>query len=264
LSETVFSAVSPDGSEIACEIIGSGPAILLIHGTADDRLGFDRIAPLLGDRFTLYMMDRRGRGLSTNDVAPYAIEREFEDINALAAKIADKQGAPNGVFAHSYGALCAMGAARTATQIGRMMFYEPPPGSPSMLVNRMVDENAKGNLEGVMHIQFVELQHQPQAVFDRLKSDPARWARYLGFAGTIAREFVNARRFSIADDEFAHTKFDVRFIVGEKTFPPLAKYTDTALRAFPRADKRIIPGQGHNALRQAPDLVAAEIASFFV
>ena len=260
----MFSAVSPDGSEVACEVVGQGTAILLVHGTADDRLGFDRVAPLLADRFTLYMMDRRGRGLSTRQAADYAIEREFEDIVALAAKIADRHGAPTGLFAHSYGALCAMGAARTATHIGRMMLYEPPPGTPSTLVNRMVEESAKGNLEGVMHIQFVELQHQPQAVFDRLKSDHARWERYLGFAGTIAREFVNARRFSITDGEFADIASAVRFIVGEKTFPPLIKYTDTAMRAFVRADKRLIPGQGHNALRQAPALVADEIADFFI
>jgi pimeloyl-ACP methyl ester carboxylesterase len=262
-----FSAVSPDGSEIACEVagleIGRGPALVLIHGTADDRQGFDRLAPLLADKYTLYMMDRRGRGLSTRQAAPYAIEREFEDINALADAIAQEHNAPTGVFAHSYGALCTMGAARTATRIGRIMLYEPPPGTPSTLVDRMVEANNAGDLEGVMHVQFVELQHLPQSQFDRLKSDPTRWARYLGFAGTIAREFVNARRFSVTDGEFAD-RDDVRFIVGEKTFPPLAKYTETARRAFPHADKHIIPGQGHNALRQAPELVAAEIEKFFI
>ena len=264
MSETgTFSAVSPDGSQIACEVAGSGPPLLLVHGTADDRLGFDRIAPLLSHRYTLYLMDRRGRGLSTQQAETYAIEREFEDINALADAIAAKHGTPVGVFAHSYGALCAMGAARIANAIGRIMLYEPPPGTPSALVDRMVERDAAGDLEGVMHVQFVELQHLPQPQFDRLKSDPTRWARYLGFAGTIAREFVNARRFAIRENEFAE-RADVRFIVGENTFPPLVKYTEIALRAFPRADKRVIPGQGHAALRTAPDLVAAEIGGFFV
>lgn len=264
MSGTVFSTVSPDGSEVACEVAGRGPAILLVHGTADDRLGFDRIAPLLTDNHTLYMMDRRGRGLSTNNQAPdYAIEREFEDINALANRIADKHGAPIGLFAHSYGALCAIGALRTAKRIGRVMMFEPPPGTPSALVDRMVERQAVGDLEGVMHVQFVELQHLPEAQFERLKSDPQRWSRYLGFAGTIAREFVNARRFSMSDGEFRNRNEDVRFIVGEKTFPPLVRYTETALRAFPRADKRIVAGQSHAALRTAPDLVAREIEDFF-
>lgn len=265
MSETgIFSAVSPDGSTIACGVTGSGPALLLVHGTADDRLGFDRVAPLLADSYTLYMMDRRGRGLSTKQAADYAIEREFEDINALADAIAAKHGAPIGLFAHSYGALCAMGALRTATNIGRIMLFEPPPGTPSTLVDRMVERNAAGDLEGVMHVQFVELQHVPEAQFERLKSDPKRWERYLGFAGTIAREFVNARRFSFSADEFAGRAQPVRFIVGEKTFPPLIKYTETALKAFTAADKRIVAGHGHAALRTAPELVAAEIRAFFI
>lgn len=265
MSETgIFSAVSPDGSQIACGVTGRGPALLLVHGTADDRLGFDRIAPLLSSHYTLYMMDRRGRGLSTNQAADYAIEREFEDINALADAIAAQHGAPANLFAHSYGALCAMGAARAATNIGRIMLYEPPPGTPSTLVDRMVAADKAGDLEGVMHVQFVELQHLPEAQFERLKSDAKRWDRYLGFAGTIAREFVNARRFSLSENEFVDHTQPVRFIIGEKTFPPLIRYTESALRAFPHADNHIIPGQGHNALRQAPELVAAEIERFFV
>lgn len=237
--------------------------MLLVHGTADDRLGFDRIAPLLSDNYTLYMMDRRGRGLSANDAADYAIEREFEDINVLADAIAATQNAPIGLFAHSYGALCALGALRTATNIGRIMLFEPPPGTPSSLVDRMVERDAAHDLEGVMRVQFVELQHVPEAQFERLKSDPQRWARYLGFAGTIAREFVNARRFSLSENEFSDLAQPVRFIVGGKTFPPLIKYTETALKAFTTADKRVIPGQGHNALRTAPELVAQEVRAFF-
>jgi pimeloyl-ACP methyl ester carboxylesterase len=128
----------------------------------------------------------------------------------------------------------------------------------------MVERSDAGDLEGVMRVQFVELQHMPEAQFLRLKNDPQRWARYFGFAGTIAREFVNARRFSLKENEFADRAIDVRFILGETTYPPLIKYTETALKAFPRADTRIIAGQGHAALRAAPDLVADEIRAFFV
>ncbi len=259
-----FSAVSADGTVIACEVTGSGPALLLVHGTADDRFGFDRVAPLLSPRFTLYMMDRRGRGLSTKQAPAYAIEREFEDIDALTAKLATQDGKPVDVFAHSYGALCLIGALRSGIHLGRTLFYEPPPGTPSRLVDRMVELNAAGDLEGVMQVQFCELQHQPTSVFDRLKSEPARWARYLGFAGTISREFVNARRFQMTDNEFQNRVTPARFIVGEKSFPPLISHTETALRAFPNADKHLIADQGHAALRVAPDLVATEITEFFV
>ena len=261
-----LSAVSADGSEITCEVAGpdNGPALLLVHGTADDRFGFDRVVPHLTDTYTLYLMDRRGRGLSTKQADDYKIEREYEDIGVLAMAIAARHGRPADLFAHSYGALCAIGAARISSRLGRIMLYEPPPGTPSRLVDRMVERNAEGDLEGVMRIQFCELQSQPTSLFDRLKGDPVRWARYMGFAGTISREFVQARRFKVIDDDFTDRHEAVRFIVGEKTFPPLIAYTETAMRAFPMADKRILPGQGHAALRAAPDMVANEIRDFFV
>jgi pimeloyl-ACP methyl ester carboxylesterase len=258
-----FSAVSKDGTEVTCEVAGSGPPLILVHGTADDRLGFDRLAPLIGERLTVYMMDRRGRGLS-KDLRDYAIEREFEDIDALAAAIAKQRGKPTDLFAHSYGALCAIGSARTSTSLGRLMLYEPPPGTPSTLVERMAEFDAQGDYEGVMRVQFCELQHMPPTQFERLKADQARWARYLDFAKTISREFVNARRFRMQDGEFAAYPHAVRFIVGEKSFPVLVSHTETALRAFPGADKAVLPGQGHNALRQGPETVAAEIIRFFV
>jgi pimeloyl-ACP methyl ester carboxylesterase len=115
----------------------------------------------------------------------------------------------------------------------------------------------------LMRVQFCELQYMPAQQFDRLKADTARWARYLGFAGTISREFVHARRFRTTDDEFAAYAYPVRFIVGEKSFPVLVENTLGTLRAFPTADRAVIAGQGHNALRQAPELVAAEIVRFF-
>ena len=258
-----FSAISTDGTEVTCEVTGAGPALILIHGTADDRLGFDRVVPLLADSFTLYTMDRRGRGLS-GDASAYAIEREFEDVAALARKLARDSGRATDIFAHSYGALCVIGALRTSSDIGRVMLYEPPPGTPSALVERMVEYNAAGDLEGVMRVQFCDLQNMPAAQFDRLKSDPARWARYVGFAGTISREFVNARRLCVADEEFKDRAQPVAFIVGEKSFAPLIAFTERVLRAFPSADRSVLGGQGHAALRQAPELVAAEIRRFFV
>ncbi len=259
---TWFGAVSTDGTTIACEVLGEGPTLLYVHGTADDRIGFDRVAPLLADRFTVFAMDRRGRGLS-GDNPRYHLTREYEDVEAMASAIAAVRGEPVDVFSHSYGSLCVIGAARQCEALGRLLFYEPPPGTPSNLVGRMVALTEAGDLEGVMRVQFCELQQLPVAAFDKLKADPVRWARYLDFAGTIAREFVNARRMRINAEEFRTYPHRVRFLVGAVTFPPLAQYTDRALLAFPHADKKILPGQAHAAMRVAPELVAQEIGEFF-
>jgi len=259
---TWFGAVSADGAAIACEVIGDGPALLYVHGTADDRVGFDRVAPLIADKFTLFMMDRRGRGLS-GDRPRYHLAREYDDVAAMADAIAAVRGEPVDVFSHSYGSLCVMGAMRLAAPLGRSLFYEPPSGVSSATVERMVGLAAAGDYESVLRVQICDLQGQPPAVLERLKADPNRWARYMGFAPTIAREFVNARRMRLRPGEFAGWPRRGRFIVGEVTFPPLKQHTERALLAFPHADKKILAGQAHGAMRSAPDMVAAEIREFF-
>jgi pimeloyl-ACP methyl ester carboxylesterase len=80
------TVTSKDGTIIAYETLGSGPALILVDGALCYR-GFGPALPLaeqLKDRFTVYAYDRRGRG-DSGDTKPYAIEREIEDLQALIA-----------------------------------------------------------------------------------------------------------------------------------------------------------------------------------
>ncbi len=113
--------VSNDGTRIAYERRGEGPPLVLIHGTGIDHSYWDPVAPELGRHFTVYSVDRRGRGQS-GETAPYAIQREFEDVAAIVGSIAGD------VFlvGHSYGALCSLEAALLTKNIGKMILNEPP------------------------------------------------------------------------------------------------------------------------------------------
>lgn len=81
--------VSKDGTRIAYEQSGAGLPLLLIHGTGIDHTYWDPIAPTLEQYFTVFTMDRRGRGRS-GDTEPYAIQREFEDVSFLVDYIHEK------------------------------------------------------------------------------------------------------------------------------------------------------------------------------
>lgn len=74
--------MSNDGTRIFYEKKGTGPAVILVSAAASDHNDTTRLGGLLSEHFTVYNYDRRGRGSST-DTAPYAIEREVEDIDAL-------------------------------------------------------------------------------------------------------------------------------------------------------------------------------------
>jgi pimeloyl-ACP methyl ester carboxylesterase len=123
--ETKMSTVtSKDGTIIAYETHGNGPAVILVDGALGYRgLGFGAdLAQLLAKTFTVYDYDRRGRGESSNS-KPFAIEREVEDIEALI----NQAGGSAYVYGISSGACLALEAAiRLGTKINKLALFEPP------------------------------------------------------------------------------------------------------------------------------------------
>ena len=83
---------SPDGTAIAYSESGSGPPLLLVHGTTADHTRWAPIAPRFEPQFTVHAVDRRGRG-GSRDVNGYSIEREFEDIATVVDAIAAREEA---------------------------------------------------------------------------------------------------------------------------------------------------------------------------
>src|SRR5688572_15800056 len=78
-------AASKDGTPIAFEKTGAGPALVIVGGALSHRKGSKPLAAKLAERFAVYTYDRRGRGQS-GDTKPYAVEREIEDLGAIIAQ----------------------------------------------------------------------------------------------------------------------------------------------------------------------------------
>lgn len=117
---TVRSVRSNDGTRIAFEHAGEGPAVILVGGALSSGLrSFPPIAELLAPRFTAYRYDRRGRG-DSGDTAPYAVEREVEDIEALIAET----GGSAAVYGFSSGAVRAVEAATRGAAITGLILLE--------------------------------------------------------------------------------------------------------------------------------------------
>src|SRR5512144_482143 len=116
------TVTSKDGTRIAFDQSGEGPALILVVGAFNDRATGAPLAQSLERHFTVFNYDRRGRG-DSGDRAPYAIEREIEDLDALIAQA----GGPACIFGYSSGAILALRAAAHGLSISRIAFYEPPP-----------------------------------------------------------------------------------------------------------------------------------------
>lgn len=116
--------LSKDGTVIAFDLSGTGPAVVLVGGAFQYR-AIDpptaHLAALLAEQFTVFHYDRRGRGESS-DTPPYAVEREMEDLEALI----QEAGGSACVFGMSSGGVLALGAAARGLAITKLALYEPP------------------------------------------------------------------------------------------------------------------------------------------
>ena len=117
-------AVSTDGTEIAYDKVGDGPAVIVVDGAITFR-GFgssQQLAQLLAPHFSVYTYDRRGRGES-GDTQPFAVTREVEDIEALALTA----GGTAFVYGISSGGCLALEAAiQLGEKVGKLAIYEAP------------------------------------------------------------------------------------------------------------------------------------------
>jgi pimeloyl-ACP methyl ester carboxylesterase len=117
---TIGSVLSKDGTRIGYLRVGRGPAVVLLHGSNESARSHTQLALALADAFTLYLPDRRGRGLSGPHRPDHGIRTEVEDLQAVLAG----SGAQK-VFGVSIGALIVLEAARTQPAIRQIAAYEP-------------------------------------------------------------------------------------------------------------------------------------------
>jgi pimeloyl-ACP methyl ester carboxylesterase len=123
ISPFARQVLSKDGTAIAFDRTGHGAAVILIDGALCYRgMGQSgKLANLMAQHFTVFTYDRRGRGAS-GDTAPYAVEREVEDIEALLSEA----GGTAFVWGMSSGAVLALEAANRLKGIKKLALYEPP------------------------------------------------------------------------------------------------------------------------------------------
>ena len=115
------SVTSADGTTIGYRRAGDGPGVVLVHGAGQASQNFTRLAAALSGQFTVYVPDRRGRGMSGHYRGDHSLTTEVEDLSALL----DQTRAHN-VFGLSAGAVIAIEAARRLPTITKLALYEPP------------------------------------------------------------------------------------------------------------------------------------------
>ena len=246
---------SADGRTIAYERSGSGPPLVLVHGSLNDRRIWGTVLPAFAERYTVYAMDRRGRGES-GPAAEHDLERQFEDVVAVIEAAGERVD----LLGHSYGAHCALGAAAMVPgKIRHLVLYEPP-----------TIDTARGDVasffESVPAAEAVDAFFfsgigMPRDQVDAMMASP--FGPYLvSLAGTMPSEgrALLSHRFDPA--RFAVLKMPALFLVGSQTDERLGVVLRSLKPYMPQAEWVTFEGQGHGANLTAPRLFADTVLEF--
>jgi pimeloyl-ACP methyl ester carboxylesterase len=203
------------------------------------------VLPELGAHFTVYTMDRRGRGES-GDAEPYRLEAEFDDV----AAVVDSIGRDVSVLGHSYGALCSLEAARRTSGITKLLLYEPPlggaaaPDEPWLV--KAQQEIDRGERDAVLASFFTEVVGVPADQLSTLRELPV-WQARLGTVPTIPREFRAAVAYQLDPTTVSEVNIPVLLLRGGDT-----DWSDVPTAqleaALPHAHTTVMPGQQHVAM----------------
>ena len=252
-----FTVRSKDGVEISVQKAGSGPALLLVHGSLlNGAISWGAMLPRLAERFTVYAMDRRGRALS-GDAPQYSISNEADDIVAVVHSI----GGPAAVLGHSYGARAALEALDRLESVSHLILYEPPITfetgdlGPLLTMERALEA---GDREQILKIFLTAQVQMPEEGLAMMRSSPL-WPVVLDISPTLPRESrtVNTRR--LATGPLANWKTPSTILLGSETAGMLRDAAFFVQKNIPGCRMIILEGQGHRANIDAPDYLAAKI-----
>jgi pimeloyl-ACP methyl ester carboxylesterase len=261
------SVTSKDGTRIAFDRSGDGPALILVGGALSDRSGWAPLAKLLAPRFTVFGFDRRGRG-DSEDTSPYAVEREIEDLEALI----DEAGGAAFVHGQSSGAVLSLEAtAKLPAKVQKLSLYEPPfiiddsrplpPENFAGQINELIAANRRGD---AVEFWMTEVVRAPAEAVAQMRSAPT-WPALEAAAHTLPYDIAvlgdNMAGKSLPADRWTAATAPTLVMAGGASPQWIRNSAQALADALPDAQHRTLEGQTHNA---APEALAPEIERFFV
>jgi pimeloyl-ACP methyl ester carboxylesterase len=260
------AVTSADGTEIGLLTAGDGPPLLLVHGGMGCIESWQPLWKPLTSRWRVTAMDRRGRG-SSGDTPPYDLSREFEDVATVAVSVAS--GVRIDVFGHSYGAVCALGAAAAGAPVRRLALYEPPGPQtvPTQWRERMLPMIAAGQPGRAMMSFLTEIIGLDAEDIAALRDAPRGYDPMPIVSATMPRE---SEALGTVDLKALATgvlaagaEVPVLLILGSASPAWAQDLTAEVAAVLTQKTLAVLDGQGHDAISQAPELLITQLTAFF-
>jgi pimeloyl-ACP methyl ester carboxylesterase len=256
---------SKDGTKIAYDKLGEGPAVILVSGATMARSGFAKLAKLLASDLTVYNYDRRGRGDST-DTEPFAVQREIEDIEALI----DAAGSSAYLYGISSGACLAMkAAAKLGDKVKKLAMYEPPLDESEDAAKGWkeyrsnLDKAIADNRRGDAVVLFMNLVGVPENMIEGMKNSPM-WPGLEAIAPTLAYDAA-----AMGDDRSVPREVAKQVTANTlvmdgggnlQTMPFMHASAETLAETIPNAQHKTLEGQTHDV---DSEVLAPVLIEFF-
>jgi len=249
---------SADGTTIAFDRLGAGPPVVLVCGGSTDRTSNAGLATELAPAFTVFNYDRRGRG-DSSDTAPYAVEREIEDIRAVI----EVAGGSACLYGTSSGAALALEATAAGVPVRKLALWEPPyildpaarpPTDQVEQYQRMIAEGRRGDAVEYFMSRVVGM---PGSFVAWAKTQPF-WAGQEKIAHTLAYDATVMGDYSLPASA-ASVTVPTLVLAGTASFPFMRETADALAARIPDGQARLLDGQDHNV---APAAIAPVLIEF--
>ena len=251
------TTTSADGTEVGYLRRGTGPALVITHGSLESSANWVPATEHLAEHFTCLVHDRRGRGRSGDDGA-YDLSTEVADIAALIAVA----GSGAHLLGHSYGALCALAYVEEHGLDGTLVPFEPPlpiggpvagdalPGYRALI--------AAEDLDGATAYGLVHFVRMPPEGVDFMRQTPV-WPSLVALSPTWVRELEQID--ALGDDltHYSAISASTHVLVGTATTPLLRASADALVEVIPQASLTELPGMDHVAHAVNPVAFSAAV-----
>jgi uncharacterized protein YndB with AHSA1/START domain/pimeloyl-ACP methyl ester carboxylesterase len=241
------TVTSADGTPIVYEMLGSGPAVIIVGGAMVTRTldAHTELAAALCADHTVINYDRRGRG-DSGDTAPYAVERELEDLKALIGVA----GGSAAVYGLSSGAVLALRASLAGLPITKLVLYEPPfivdpkdrrpPGDALSDVTKLI---AQGRQAAAVHYFMTKVFGMPTLMAFMIRLTPY-WKPTLAAANALPYDLTVVGDYTLPPKTGQLTT-PALVVYGNQTQPLLKNAAIALAKTLPKATLKELPGVNH-------------------
>ena len=261
---TVLTVLSPDGTTLSIERMGTGPSLVLVDGAFCGRnFGPARaLANELKNAFTVYFYDRRGRG-DSGETMPYSVEREIEDLKAVL----EEAGASPYVYGISSGAALALEAAAAGVPMRRLATYEAPytgvrgvSGNPESHREHLESLLRDGKRGAAVSYFLVKMVKAPAFLPYLLRLMPGVWKKQIAAANTLPYEARVTNDFVAPLERLRQITVPTLVMVGGKAANPMIEGQKAIAGAIPGSEHRVLDGQTHQVSAAA---IATQLRDYF-